>query len=295
MNWVMMLFIAACFVMQWSYPDSAERFILGIDGDPSGIFERDTFWNFFAVRSRVDEDPLSWLGHMFLHWDVFHLAANLVFMWVFGNAVCAKVGNVLYMPLWLGTGLAAAACQRIFYDDPLLGASGAIFGVVGFCVVFYLFNDVTIFWCVLFRVGLFRLASYWVVASYVALDLLGMLWAEDGIAHLAHLGGAAAGFTVAMAALRFNLLTPTRSERTLLDVIQGPRAHGPKLFADRPFSADDLRRELHVHVGEGEVRRMKVGELLIRLDTQAAVDGWLVSEDTSHWMSFKEWREAHER
>jgi len=295
MNWVMMLFIAICFVMQWSEPTSAERFILGIDGHPSGIFDRDPFSSFLSISSLVNEHPLSWLGHMFLHWDVFHLAANLVFMWVFGNAVCAKVGNVLYVPLWLGAGLAAAACERIFYDIPLLGASGAIFGIVGFYVVFYLFNDITMFWYVLFRFGIFRLASYWVVASYVVLDLLGTVRAGDGIAHLAHLGGVAVGFVIAMAALKFGLLTPTQTERTLPDVIRGRRAHGPKLFADRPFSADDLRRELYVHVGQGEVRRRKVGELLIRLDAQTSVDGWLVSDDANRWMSFQEWREAHKR
>lgn len=295
MNWAMMLLIAVCFVMQWSNPDGAERFVLGINGYPSGIFDRDPFASFFSMPSLVNEHSLSWLGHMFLHLDVFHLAGNLIFMWVFGNAVCAKVGNVLYVPLWLGTGVTAAACERIFEDVPMLGASGAIFGVVGFYVVFYLFNDITMFWYVFFRFGVFRLTSYWVVASYVALDLVGMLRAEDGIAHLAHLGGAAAGFGVAMAALKLGLLSPTRAERTLLDVLQRRRPLTPKLFADRPFDPDDLRRELYVHLGQGQVKRMKVGELVIRRDSQTAVDGWLVSEDANRWMSFKEWREAHER
>jgi membrane associated rhomboid family serine protease len=65
-------------------------------------------------------------GYMWLHDGYPHIIFNLIFLWVFGNAVCSKVGNILYMPLYLATGLSAAALHLVFDDRTALGASGAL-------------------------------------------------------------------------------------------------------------------------------------------------------------------------
>ena len=43
-------------------------------------------------------------GHMWLHGGLFHLIGNLLFLWIFGNAVCAKIGNLYYLPIYLLVG-----------------------------------------------------------------------------------------------------------------------------------------------------------------------------------------------
>lgn len=56
--------------------------------------------------------PLGLFAHMWLHGDWLHLIGNMLFLWVFGNAVCAKVGNLVYPVLYVAFGLAAAAGPR---------------------------------------------------------------------------------------------------------------------------------------------------------------------------------------
>jgi membrane associated rhomboid family serine protease len=53
------------------------------------------FTSFGELRV-LGEGPLGWFGHMLLHADLLHLFGNMLFLWVFGNAVCAKIGNLSY-------------------------------------------------------------------------------------------------------------------------------------------------------------------------------------------------------
>lgn len=54
------------------------------------------------------------LTHMFLHAGVLHLVGNMLFLWFFGNAVCAKVGNAAFIPLFVFMGLVAAMAHLMF-------------------------------------------------------------------------------------------------------------------------------------------------------------------------------------
>ncbi len=69
-------------------------------------------------------------GHMWLHGGIFHVAGNMIFLWVFGNAVCQKMGNLLYLPVYLFVGLSAAIVHVLFGGGLAVGASGAINGIV---------------------------------------------------------------------------------------------------------------------------------------------------------------------
>ncbi len=82
-----------------------------------------------------DWDFSQMIGSTFLHADFFHLLGNMIFLWVFGNAVAATVGNVAYPFLYLFMGLCASLAHMIFSGEPALGASGAINGVVGVSLV----------------------------------------------------------------------------------------------------------------------------------------------------------------
>jgi len=77
------------------------------------------------------------LGHMWLHKGIIHLMGNLLFLWLFGNAVCSKIGNVLYAPVYIGLGLITAFSHLLFSGGRAIGASGAINGIVGMYLVFF--------------------------------------------------------------------------------------------------------------------------------------------------------------
>jgi membrane associated rhomboid family serine protease len=134
------------------------------------------------------------LGSMFLHVGWGHLIGNLVFLWVFGNAVAARLGNLAFLALFLGTGVAAGATHVLLSDAPVVGASGAINGVVGAYLVLFPRTRVSLLWVVLYRGGTFLVQSAWLLGLWFGLDLLGALADAPGIAYLSHVGGFAAGF-----------------------------------------------------------------------------------------------------
>lgn len=162
------------------------------------------------------------LGHVLLHADLFHLAGNMIFLWCFGNAVCAKVGNLAYPLLFLTLILSASVIHLLFDGRPAIGASGAINGVVGLFLVYFPKNDIRCFWWFVWRFGTFHVSSMWMILLWFAFDLWGAT-GEGRVAHFAHLGGFVAGVMIGFGTLLFNWVEMTDTEYSLLDMIRGTR------------------------------------------------------------------------
>ncbi len=140
---------------------------------------------------------------MFLHGGLLHLAGNMLFLWIYGDNVEHRLGRVLYLLTYLGCGVGATLFFALFAGDsmiPLVGASGAISGVLGLYFLLFPRNKVKVF-VVLFPIILdvFLIPARWVLGAYVLIDnLLPFMFAtESGVAYGAHLGGFIAGLAVA--------------------------------------------------------------------------------------------------
>lgn len=163
------------------------------------------------------------LGHMWLHAGPFHLAGNMLFLWIFGNAVCAKVGNLFYLPLYLLFGLVAAVCHLIFVGEPAVGASGAINGIVGMFLVFYALNDISCFffiWLIFPFIRTFSVSSYWMILLWLVFDILGALIGGGQVAYFAHLGGFAAGAGIAVLLYKTGWVQMGDDEKCLVQIIE---------------------------------------------------------------------------
>ena len=159
-------------------------------------------------------------GHMWLHAGPVHLAGNLLFLWVFGNAVCAKIGNVIYLPVYIGLGLMAAVTHLIFVGRSMIGASGAINGIVGMYLVFFPENHISCLWVLFFPfVKRFTVSSYWMILLWFVFDILGAIFGGQGVAYFAHLGGFAAGFALAAVMLKRNWVVVERYEKSLFQLL----------------------------------------------------------------------------
>ena len=154
----------------------------------------------------------SLLGNMFLHGNFFHLIGNMLFLWIFGNAVCASVGNIAYIFLYLCLGVVAGVVHLVIDGRPAIGASGAINGIVGMAFVFFPRNKIHTWYFFalpfiwLFKAGKFATKAYWLVLYWLIFDILGSIGSPDGIAHWMHIGGFAGGMIIAICALEFNLV-----------------------------------------------------------------------------------------
>jgi membrane associated rhomboid family serine protease len=165
--------------------------------------------------------PVGALGYVFLHADFIHLIGNMLFLWVFGNAVCAKIGNIVYPPIFLALGVAAATAHNLFGEGPAVGASGAINGVIGMYLVLYPINEISCFWTFFYRGGTFSVSSVWMILLWLAFDIWGAASGGGNVAYWAHLGGfvLGAGATALAVAVRWIEMDP--DEKSLLDVIRG--------------------------------------------------------------------------
>ena len=82
---------------------------------------------------------------MFLHGSFMHLFGNMLFLWIYGDNVERRLGPLLYLFSYLGTGIAATLTHALVFsssDVPLVGASGAISGVLGFYFLWFPGNTV---------------------------------------------------------------------------------------------------------------------------------------------------------
>lgn len=141
----------------------------------------------------------------FLHGNLLHIGSNMLFVWVFGDNVEERFGFLFFPVFYLFSGVAAAFAQYILGPDsaiPMLGASGAVAGVLG--AYFAMFPHHTI----KTLVPAFGLVSvvdipasvmlvYWFIAQvFSGVTTLGLGTLEHGgVAYFAHIGGFVVGWT----------------------------------------------------------------------------------------------------
>ncbi len=139
---------------------------------------------------------------MFLHGGWFHIMGNMIFLWVFGDNVEDALGHFRYLAFYLLCGIAAAAAQ-VWIDPnspvPMLGASGAIAGVLGAYLVLYPRATIAalimpfFFWTA--YVPAFVLIGFWfLIQVFNGVASIGYaVGASEGVAWWAHVGGFLAG------------------------------------------------------------------------------------------------------
>lgn len=166
-------------------------------------------------------NPLGIVGHMFLHAGVLHLFGNMLFLWTFGNAVCGKIGNFPYLMVFLLVGVMAAVTHNVFDGSPMIGASGAVNGIVGLFLVYFPRNEIRCFWWLFFRVGSFDVSSIFIIIIWFCFDIWGAVSGAGAVAYWAHIGGFLTGIGVGMMSLHFNWVQMRDTEYSLLDMIAG--------------------------------------------------------------------------
>ena len=159
---------------------------------------------------------------MFIHGGFMHIIGNMLFLWVFGDNIEDRLGHVKYLLFYLGAGLAATWTQVAIDPNsqtPLIGASGAIAGVLGAYLLMYPFsriNTLVIFYLITFvRLPAIYLLGFWFILQlFQGLVSLGpQIAGAGGVAYFAHIGGFVAGL-VMMAAYKLIARQPLIPRRS---------------------------------------------------------------------------------
>ncbi|HEX9105567.1 MAG TPA: rhomboid family intramembrane serine protease [Longimicrobiales bacterium] len=193
--------------------------------------------------------PWTILTYMFVHAGFLHILFNMIALFFFGPPVEERLGSNDFIKFYLVCGLGGAALSfllQIFTGPSLIvGASGAIYGVMLAYAMYW--PDAPIYiW------GILPVKAKWMLAAFVALDLLGALgYGGAGVAHFAHLGGLGAGFLyLKSAGLQVAIATRAKKLfRPRLTVIPGSAGTGPakpgrRAHAEQERILDDLDRVL---------------------------------------------------
>jgi membrane associated rhomboid family serine protease len=155
-----------------------------------------------AADAPIDLPPLlTLITYAFLHADFWHLAGNMIFLWVFADNVEDDFGHARFLVFYL---LCSAGAGYVFVlsdptaTGPVIGASGAIAGVVS---AYFLLHPTAKIWILLFGRIPVRLGAMWVLGFWIVFQFFSVLSAGDeNIAWWSHIGGLVigAGLTLVM-------------------------------------------------------------------------------------------------
>lgn len=164
-------------------------------------------WLELGVLDGSDPQLYQFFTYQFIHANFAHIAGNMLFLWIFGNPVNAKMGHGPYAFFYLAGGVFAATGYGYLNDHSMVGASGAIAAVTaGYLALFPRSYITVVYW--FFIIGTFELPSmFMIIFKLIVWDnILAPRWIDaSSVAFGAHLAGYAFGFAAAagMLALRF--------------------------------------------------------------------------------------------
>lgn len=136
---------------------------------------------------------------MFLHGGISHIFGNMLYLWIFADNVEDSMGHVRFLVFYLLCGVAAAMAQALPAPDstvPMIGASGAISGVLGAYLLLYPRTKIVVFVPFMFFMPLIKVPSVMVLGLWFIVQLIESALAPEaggGIAFRAHIGGFIAG------------------------------------------------------------------------------------------------------
>ena len=144
--------------------------------------------------------------YMFLHGGFLHLLGNMVFLWLVGCSLEVGVNRPAYLFTYLSTGVLAALAFGLIYRQstiPLVGASGAIAGVIGAFTVLFGLRKIKIFLTLGFYFNYTKVSAIFLLPIWIGNELLQLKWGGSGhVAYVAHIAGLVCGAGMGLAQLK---------------------------------------------------------------------------------------------
>ena len=151
---------------------------------------------------------------MFMHGGLFHIAWNMLYFWIFGNNIEERLGHVRFIFFYLFCGVAAAFSHALLSPGsniPMIGASGAIAGMLGAYILLYPMAKIHTlvllgFYITVIKIPALIVIGFWAIIQVVS-GLISQGTTQGGIAFFAHVGGFVAGLAT------IKLWQPRRSSK----------------------------------------------------------------------------------
>jgi len=162
------------------------------------------FYEWAMVPKLVTEGDhfYSMFTSMFLHGGIMHLAGNMLFLWIFGDNMEEELGHVGYLAFYLAVGWAAGYTQILISPHspiPVVGASGAIAGVMGGYLLLFPKAKIDILFIIVVFFRIFPIPAWVMLGIWFALQLVNGTLADNstgGVAYWEHAGGFIVGMLI---------------------------------------------------------------------------------------------------
>ena len=145
---------------------------------------------------------LTILTSMFMHGGWMHLIGNMVFLWIYGDNIEDSMGRGKFIVFYILSGVVAAYTQAYIdptSEIPMIGASGAIAGVLGAYLLLHPKANINVLLVIFFFISVIRVPasivlSFWIISQFFSADFSSA--SDGGVAYLAHIGGFIAGIAL---------------------------------------------------------------------------------------------------
>lgn len=190
-------------------------FLYEVTLGPLSIIEFYKDWGVVPVElnSNFNAEWSTLLSTQFVHGGWLHIAGNMLYLWIFGNNIEDELGPFRFLGFYLACGVTAALFQGVFdpaSEVPIVGASGAIAGVMGAYIVRFPNAKITTliplgFFITTIQIPALVFLGFWFVQqAFYSVASLGTASFGGGVAYLAHAGGFIAGIGLGPALGLFN-------------------------------------------------------------------------------------------
>jgi len=194
-TYVLLISCVLIFLWQLSLGEQSGRIIYALGVIPAVLFEHK------VLPDSIELVPawLSIITSMFLHGGWMHLLGNMLYLYIFANNIEEAMGHTRFLIFYLTCGVAAALAQSLPEPEstiPMIGASGAISGVLGAYLLLFPTARVLVVVPLGFYFHSFRIQAFWVLGFWFVLQLVNTVLnssQEGGVAWGAHIGGFIAG------------------------------------------------------------------------------------------------------
>ncbi len=193
-SWIILICCVVIFIYQKNFDYHFEqKIILTFGMIPSVLFEIKQLPDELAIIPSY----MTLISSMFLHGGWMHLIGNMAYLYIFGDNIEDELGKIKFTIFYIFCGTFAALCQALIdinSEIPMIGASGAISGILGAYIILFPKKDIKVFFWFFIFIKIFRIPAMYVIGFWILIQFFSLNYSEESnIAYMAHIGGFIAG------------------------------------------------------------------------------------------------------
>ncbi len=193
-SWIILICCILIFIYQKNLGYHFEqKIILTFGMIPSVLFKIKQLPDELAIISSY----ITLVSSMFLHGGWMHLIGNMTYLYIFGDNIEDELGKIKFIIFYILCGIIAGLSQAlidIYSEIPMIGASGAISGILGAYLILFPKKEIKVFFWFFIFIKIFRIPAMYVIGCWIFFQFFSLNNSEESnIAYLAHIGGFMAG------------------------------------------------------------------------------------------------------